>query len=122
MNRLPTKQKGASIIATILVLAVLSYGVYIGIQYVPQFVESKSIGSILSSIRSDQKVEGTANAGAIETKLIRMLQINEMDYMKDSYSVRTTNGGIVIKFSYDRELDLVYKIHKIHYERLLTLD
>ena len=45
MKKLPNQQKGASAIFTIILLAVLGYAVYIGIQYVPQAVESKSIDS-----------------------------------------------------------------------------
>ena len=51
-----------------------------------------------------------------------MLQINEMDHMIASSSVKEFNGTITIKFSYDRDLDLVYETKKIHYERVLILD
>ena len=49
MNKLPAQQKGASAIVTLIILALLAYGVYVGIQYVPQAIESKSVDSVLNS-------------------------------------------------------------------------
>ena len=57
MINLPAKQKGASIIVTIIGLALLAYGVYIGIQYVPQVIESKAVSSIFTTIEKDQRME-----------------------------------------------------------------
>ena len=122
MKRLQGQQQGASIIATIIFLAILAYGVFIGIQYVPQLIESKSIGSILSSINSDEKIERDTSVYAVKEKLIKLLQINEMDYMIPNSSVKGFNGNITIKFSYERELDLIYKTKKINYERVLVLE
>jgi len=122
MKRLPGHQKGASIIASLIFLVVLGYGVYIGIQYVPQLIESKSVGSILRSIDSDERIERDVSIHAVETKLIKLLQINEMDYMIPNSKVKGFNGKITITISYDRELDLIYEKKKIHYERVLILD
>ena len=100
----------------------LAYGVYIAIQYVPQMIEAKSVSSILRSIKSDEDIDRNVNERIASNKLIKLLQTNEMDYMKGSYSVRQFNNEVTIKFSYDRELDLVYTMKKIHYERSLTLN
>ena len=54
MNKLLAKQKGASAISTIIMLAVLGFAVYVGIQYVPQMIESKSIDSVLRSMEETQ--------------------------------------------------------------------
>lgn len=122
MKKLPGQQKGGSPIVTIITLAVLGYGVYIGIQYVPQFIESKSVDSILSNIESSQRTDPVRSEQAAKTKVIRMLQVNEMDDMTDSFSVRKYNDTITIKFSYDRELNLGYKIKPIHYESEVSLN
>lgn len=117
MKRLPGQQKGGSIIVNTFLLAVLAYFVFIGIQYMPQLIESKSIGSILRSIQTDEKIEKNTNARRVADKLLRLLQMNQMDYMHGSYTVREFDGKVTVKFSYDRELDLIYKMQKIHYER-----
>ena len=122
MNKLPGRQKGASIIGTIITLAVLGYGVYLGIQYVPQAIESNSISSILSSMRDSQISDPVTSNQAASAKVIKLLQINEMNDMTDSFVVERRDDKIVVRFSYDRELNLGYKIQPIHYEKSVSLN
>jgi len=122
MNKLPGRQKGASIIGTIITLAVLAYGVYIGIQYVPQAIESNSISSILSSMKDSQISNPATSTQAASAKVIKLLQINEMNDMTDSFVVERRDDKIVVRFSYDRELNLGYKIQPIHYEKSVSLN
>ena len=122
MKKFPNQQTGASLIATIITLAVLGYGIYVGIQYVPQMVESKSIGSILSSIEADNRTDPLTSEYAAKEKVIKLLQINEMNEMTQNFKVRNRNGSITITFNYDRELNLVYEKKKIHYEISRTLE
>jgi len=121
MNGLPARQKGASIVGTILLLALLGYGVYVGIQWVPQFIESKSIDSILGTVRDQNKVEAITNVEDANALVIRLLQVNEMNDMTDAFKVRMREDHIVIEFSYDRKLDLLYKVKPMHYEKTLRL-
>ena len=122
MKTRPNRQKGASAIATILLLAVLAYGVFIGMNYVPIMIESQGVDSILNSIRSDQQGDPITTEHQAEAKVIRMLQVNEMDDMAENLKVRYFSGKIVIKFSYDRKLDLGFKEHPMHYEKVLELE
>ncbi len=122
MNKLPGRQKGASIISTIITLAVLGYGVYLGIQYVPQAIESNSISSILSSMKDSQISNPVTSNQAASAKVIKLLQINEMNDMTDSFVVERRDDKIVVRFSYDRELNLGYKIQPIHYEKSVSLN
>lgn len=122
MNKLPGRQKGASIIGTIITVAVLGYGVYIGIQYVPQAIESNSISSILSSMKDSQISDPVTSNQAASAKVIKLLQINEMNDMTDSFVVERRDDKIVVRFSYDRELNLGYKIQPIHYEKSVSLN
>ena len=121
MNKYPGKQKGASPIFTIIVLALLGYGLYIGIQYVPQLIEAKSIGSILSSIESTHRTEAITDMGDVRTSVIKMLQINEMDDMIENLTVKRVKNNITITFIYDRELNLGYEKKPMHYEKVLIL-
>lgn len=121
MHRLPKRQKGASAIATIIFLALLGYGVYIGIQYVPHAIESKAIDSILSSIQTDNNTDRITDEQEAKSKVIKLLQINEMNDMTNSFKVKTVRGAVTINFSYDRELNLVFKKRLMHYEKSLVL-
>ena len=121
MKGLPAKQKGASAIVTIILLAVLGFAVYVGIQYVPQVIESKSIDSILKTIQDDQKTGPISSAADARTKLVKLLQINEMNDMMDSFTVTERGGVITVAFNYERQLNLGYKIHPMRYEKSVTL-
>ncbi len=121
MKDLPAKQKGASAIVTIIVLALLAYGVYLGIQYVPQAIESRAIDSIFSTINKDHRMDPLGSEGAAKNKLVKMLQVNEMNDMARNVKVRQTGGTITIKVKYERELDLGYKVKPMLYEKTLVL-
>ena len=121
MNKLPAQQKGASAIATIITLFVLGFAAYVGIQYVPQMIESKSIDSVLKTMESTQHSNPANTVQAVKAKLVGMLQVNEMNDMADSFTVKEDEGGIIIAFSYDRELNLIYKTIPIEYRKKVLL-
>ena len=122
MRNLPAKQQGASAIVTIITLAVLGYGVYIGFQYIPQAIEAKSIDSILSSLETTNRTERFNSASAIKEKVIAGLQVNEMNDMTDKFTVKKVKGKFVVKFNYERELNLMYKVLPMPYAQTVTLD
>lgn len=122
MNSLPAKQKGASAIVTLIILVVLGYGVYIGIQYVPQMIESKSIDSILGNVKDAHKNDRIDSVEEARQRVINLLQINEMNDMTDSFDVKQRDGKVIITFNYDRELNLIYETKPMHYEKTLSLN
>lgn len=121
MRHLPKKQRGASAVLTIIVLGLLAYGVYLGIQYVPQAIEEKSIESILRTIKTEHQTEPLTSEYDAKIKVTRMLNINEMNDMSKNLDVSSGSDTIIIKFSYERELNLGYKKRPMHYEKVLEL-
>ena len=121
MKTLPGKQKGASAIVVIIVLALLAYGVYLGIQYVPQAIESQAVSSILTTMKTDQQTDPVTTEEAAKAKVLRLLNVNEMNDMAKNLKVSRGAGTIKIRISYDRELDLGFKKHPMHYEKVLEL-
>ena len=121
MKKLPARQRGASAIVTIIVRAALAYGVYVGIQYVPQAIESRSLDSILNTVETDQKTNPVNNEYDAKAKVVRLLQINEMNDMTENVSVKKVGGKTTITISYERELNLMYKTHQVHYEKSVVL-
>ena len=121
MNKLPAKQRGASAIVTIIMLAVLGFAVYVGIQYVPQLIESKSIDSVLRSMEETQGSDRVSTVVDARNKVIKLLQINDMYDMADSLTVKKGDGGIEVAFSYDRELNLIYKKQPMQYTKKVRL-
>ena len=122
MNSLQKQQRGGSMIATLITLTVLAYAIYVGIQYMPHMIESKSIDSILDDLKSAHNTETIRTVESANGSLIRMLQINEMDDMRDSFSITKKSGGINIVSNYERELNLIYETKTIVYEKSIRLE
>jgi hypothetical protein len=121
MKTLPAKQKGASAIVTIIVLALLAYGIYLGIQYVPQAIESRAINSIFTTIDKDHRMDPIRSADEAKSKVAKMLQVNEMNDMAKNVKVKQIAGTITIKVKYERELNLGFKTKPMPYEKTLVL-
>ena len=121
MNTSPQRQKGASAIVTLIILAVLGYAVYVGIQYVPQAIESKSVDSVLNTVETDQRTNPAMTESDVKEKVVKLLQINEMNDMVENLSVTRSGGKTTVTIKYDRELDLLYKKHQMRFEKSVTL-
>ena len=117
-----SKQKGASAIVFIIVLAIFAYAVYVGLQYIPQRIESGSVDSILDSISANHKTTPVQNVSEIISAITRQLNVNQMDDMKDNFKVSKYRGTYIIKVNYERELNLGYEIKTIQYEKTRTLE
>ena len=121
MRYLPNTQKGASAIATFIFLLLIGYGVYLGIQYVPQAIEAQSISSILTTIKTEHQTDPLTSGDEAKAKFIRMLNINGMNDLTKNVKVSRGSGTIVIKLNYERELNLGFKKRPMHYEKVLEL-
>jgi len=115
------QQAGGSPVVMVIVLAILGYGVFIGIQYAPQWLEARTVQSILDSMRDTQATDPVTSPEAARAKVIRMLQINEMDDMNDSFTVKRGSSRLTVTFSYDRTLNLGWEKRTLHYERTVHL-
>lgn len=121
MQRTGAKERGGSPIVTLLVLAALAYGVFVAIQYVPQWVEAKAVDSILERVREEQASQPVDDVEAARAKVVRMLQINELNDLTGNFTVRRSGGSMVITFDYERELNLLFQNRTIHYGQSVQL-
>jgi len=121
MKHDPGRQGGGSFLGTLVILALIAYGAYVALQYIPQWIEARSIQTILDSMRTTQGADPVNSVQGARDKVIRMLQINEMNDMTESFDVARAGDYIVVTFSYDRELNLVYKQKTMHYEQSVSL-
>ncbi len=115
------KQKGASVIGLIIMLAILGYGVYLGLQYIPLYVESGTVNSILDNIEANHKASPVRSVYEIQTAINRQLDVNQMNDMKDKFYVTENGRTYTIEVGYEREINLGYKIKKLKYEKTRTL-
>jgi archaellum component FlaF (FlaF/FlaG flagellin family) len=116
------KQRGASAIVLIIMLAIFGFAVYVGIQYIPQRIESGTVDSILDSIVENHKTTPVQSANEILSAVTRQLNVNQMNDMKDKFQVSKYRGTYTIKVSYERELNLVYETKTIQYEKTRVLE
>lgn len=121
MNTLAQDQRGASAVGTMILLAVIAYGLYVGFQYVPQLIESRSVDSILTSIENTHRAEPVRDAQAVRSMIENHLHINHLNHLKDRFDVRQFGNDYIIEVSYERDLDFLFTRKVITYETSLTL-
>lgn len=120
MKGIPGRQKGGTLV-TILGLALLAYGVFIVIQYVPLRIESGSVDSILDSMENTQKTAPVNSTREIQDKIVNLLSVNQRLDLKDNFKVRQNGNKFIISVKYDRELNLLYEKKVLKYQKSLTL-
>lgn len=121
MHSIRNNQRGGSAIGTIVLIAVLGASVYVGLQYVPQYIESSSVNSMLDSLQTNLRKEPPESVADIWSAIDKQLYINERENLKDSFKVSQYRGDYTITVSYDRELNLLYDTKTMHYEKSITV-
>ena len=117
-----TRQQGNSAIGLIIFLAVIGYGIFVGIQYVPQYIESNTVRTILNALVEKNNEEPFGTMGALENAIDNQLYVNQMSDLKDSFKVTQYRGDYVVTVRYERELNLGYETKMLKYERSVTLE
>jgi len=114
-------QRGTSTLGTIILLAVLGFGVFVGLQYIPQKIQDMSIDSVFDSIESIQKQSPSGSVRGVEATIDRLLNTNEMDNLRSNFKVYQSGSGIGVSFSREWKLNLIYTEQTMKYEKTLTL-
>ncbi|MDZ4731571.1 MAG: hypothetical protein SH820_16700 [Xanthomonadales bacterium] len=122
MKQTRKNQLGGSAPGNILLIALFAYGVYLGIQYVPQLIESKSLDSMLDSIESQNRSQPYASAQQVEQAVKSILNLNQMDEMINNITIRAGQQGINIEVGYERELNLLFQKKAMSYNKSLDLN
>jgi hypothetical protein len=115
------QQRGGSGIGLIIMLAIVAYGVYVGLQYVPQYIESATVGTVLENVAATHKEAPFRNAGEVRDAVDKQLYINERNDLLESFTVVPNRGGFLVTVQYERELDLLFTKKPVPYEKTLTL-
>lgn len=116
-----TRQRGGSGIGLIIFLVIAAYGVFVAIQYVPQYIESASVKTILDNIADQNNHERMEDMTAVRSAIDKQLYINQRNDLKNSFAITPVQGHYVVTARYQRELDLLYAKKQITYERTITL-
>ena len=114
-------QRGASAITLIIILAIIGAGTYIGLQFIPQYIEAGTVDSILSNIEQTHEETPVSSAKKIRSMIERQLDINQMDDLRDSFKVTQDEEIYIVTVSYERELNLIYEKKLMKHEKSITL-
>jgi len=116
------RQHGGSALGTIVTLAIIAYGVFFAVQYVPQYLESTQVDSILETVADAHRKKPMADPDEVRSAIAAQLYINQMDGLKDSFTVKRTGGGYTVNVRYERDLNLLFTTRPRIYEKTLKLD
>ena len=108
MTSMQRKQGGGSTVSLIITLAIIGIIAYISVQYIPQHLESTTVDSILDKIEQDHMTSRIGSVNELNRSIDRYLSVNEMNDMKKNFTITQSGGMIVVKVSYERELNLIY--------------
>jgi hypothetical protein len=122
MNSMQRAQQGISAIGLVIILAIIGAGVYIGLQYIPQYIEAGTVDSILANLEKAQEETPFSSAADVSKMINKQLNLNQMDDLRDSFKVTQDGEVYIVKVSYERELNLIYERKPMPYERTLTLE
>jgi len=115
-------QRGGSGIQLIIILALLGYGVFVGLQYIPLRIESGTVQAVLDNLVNSHKKEGFSDLRDVQAAVDKQLYINEREDLKNSFEVTSNRGRYVVTVRYDRELNLLYTKKTITTNESITLD
>jgi hypothetical protein len=121
MNSIQKNQQGASTVVIIIILALIGVGVYIGLQYIPQFIETGTVDTILENLETKHKESPFTSVHAVQKAINRQLNINQMEDLRDNFKVMEKGDAYVVTVNYERELNLIYEKRTIQTSKSVTL-
>jgi hypothetical protein len=121
MSPMLKRQQGASSFAAIIVLALVGAGIYLGLQYIPQLIESGTVDAILSDIKKAHVSKPARELQDLNEMIGKALNINQMEELRKNFTVTENNAEFFIDVAYARELNLLVTRQKINYNKSLAL-
>jgi len=122
MHNYISKQRGASAIGIIIILAILGAGAYIGFQYIPLFIESGTVDSVMSSIEQANEDKPFTSSAEIRNTINKQLDMNQMQELADAFTVTKYEETYTINVNYERQLNLIYEKKLIETDKTITLN
>lgn len=116
-----TWQSGSSVFSNLVFLLILAYGIYVVVQYVPLALESSSVESMLNTIQDTQLANPILDEQDAEQKVTELLNINEMDDLKENFKFSESADSVFIDVNYQRELDLLFFSKTLNFNKSLTI-
>lgn len=118
----PPAQRGGSVIGLIITLAIIGWGVFVAIQYVPQHIEWITVSDVLDKVVESHRQHPMNGAEAVWTVIDRQLYVNECGDLKEVFSVAPAlSGGYSVTARYERPLNLLFTERQITHDKTVEL-
>ena len=114
-------QGGKSTIGNLIVLGLVGFGVWVGIQYIPQKIEQGTVQSVLDRVEQRHQSTPIQDDRDLWQVIDRQLSVNEMNDMRHNFDVSRAGGRITIRVTYERELNLIFTTKKMRYNESVSL-
>lgn len=121
MSAMQKRQQGASSFSIIIVLVLIGAGVYLGLQYIPQLIESGTVDAILDDIKKTHAMKPVREVKDLNEMIGRSLDVNQMEDLRKDFTVSENEDEFLVDVAYTRELDLLVTRQQINYRKSLTL-
>lgn len=107
---LPQHQRGLTMISWVIIIALASLLVVMGLKLFPVYMEHFSVSSSLKSLSTDDGLRGVS-PGELRTALEKRLQINDVKSVdKDAITVARNGGVYEVNVAYEVQIPFVYNI------------
>lgn len=121
MSATQKRQQGASSFSIIIVLVLIGAGVYLGLQYIPQLIESGTVDAILDDIKKTHAMKPVREVKDLNEMIGKSLDVNQMEDLRKDFTVSENEDEFLVDVAYTRELDLLVTRQQINYRKSLTL-
>jgi hypothetical protein len=101
------RQRGASFISWLVVLALLGLAITIGLRLVPIYLHAYTVESIVRDV-VDEAQKTNLNANEIWSSIARRLDINDIDDIKrENFAYTRAKGMVTVAIKYEARTDLI---------------
>ncbi|MDX1555250.1 MAG: DUF4845 domain-containing protein [Xanthomonadales bacterium] len=116
------RQSGKSAIGNVVVLALIAYGVWIGIQFVPQRIEAGTVRTMLDKVEQRHYATPYQGDQDLWNTINKHLNVNEMNDMKSNIKVTWDRNVATVRVSYERDLNLIFTTKKMKFNETVVLN
>ena len=122
ISTMATRQRGKGAIGNVIVLALIGFGVWVGIQFIPQKLEQGTVKSILDDVEKRHFASPIRDDGDLWQVIDRQLLVNEMRDMRPNFTIAREGNGITVRVSFGICLHgIVMGVWKVTYVRFALI-
>lgn len=121
MHVMQKREHGASSFTVIVVLALVGAGIYLGLQYIPQLIESGTVDAILSDVKKAHALKPVREVRELDEMIGRSLDVNQLEELRKQFTVTESEDEFIVDVAYARELNLLVTRYPINYKKSLAL-